>query len=235
MKTRSSRPCVPRADFDRLRAVREGARGLLAATAALAGLSAPACDHGLVGVPIDGEAAAPTEPASPPVADEALIAPKPYGFSWVEVGVLAGLAHPAASSLGVDGSLDWLAGEGVRLLVSLTLGPIAPEDLEAHGLDGLHLPVVDFTPPSLDQMFAFVSEVSSRREQGEPVAVHCGAGLGRTGTMLAAWFVNEGLTADEAIVHVRTLRPGSVETLSQEDAVRSFEAVLHERRPLRTR
>jgi atypical dual specificity phosphatase len=55
------------------------------------------------------------------------------------------------------------------------------------------------------------------------VAVHCGGGLGRTGTLLACYLVSaEGLPADAAIARVRAARPGSVETEDQEQAVRRY-------------
>jgi atypical dual specificity phosphatase len=54
------------------------------------------------------------------------------------------------------------------------------------------------------------------------VAVHCTAGKGRTGTVLAAYLVTTGLSAHAAIDRVRHLRPGSVETPDQEEAVEEF-------------
>ena len=43
------------------------------------------------------------------------------------------------------------------------------------------------------------------------VAVHCKAGLGRTGTVICAYMMHEaGMTAEEAIVYCRLCRPGSV-------------------------
>lgn len=48
-------------------------------------------------------------------------------------------------------------------------------------------------------------------------------GLGRTGTLLACYLVRrEGLDAGEAIVRVRRIRPGSVETREQAQAVEAF-------------
>ena len=49
-----------------------------------------------------------------------------------------------------------------------------------------------------------------------------GAGLGRTGVVLAAYFVAKGATAQNAIARVRRLRPGSVETDEQAEAIEHY-------------
>src|SRR5205085_3036220 len=87
------------------------------------------------------------------------------------------------------------------------------------GLLVLHVPVEDMEAPTQAQLDHCVSAIRRARAQGLGVAVHCAAGLGRTGSVLAAYFVAQGFTAEAAITRVRDLRPGSVETESQEEAI----------------
>jgi atypical dual specificity phosphatase len=54
------------------------------------------------------------------------------------------------------------------------------------------------------------------------VAVHCTAGLGRTGVILACYFVTTGLNPRDAMARVRRMRPGSIETTEQAKAVSEF-------------
>jgi len=135
-----------------------------------------------------------------------------YGFSFVEPQ-LAGMPLPYGDDFA------FLASESVDLLVGLRLSAVDPADLEPHGIDYLHLPIEDFHPPTLEQQHAFVEAVGARIDAGDTVGVHCTAGLGRTGTLIATWFVHRGMSPREAIDHVRKLRPGSIETDEQEQSV----------------
>ncbi len=145
-------------------------------------------------------------------------------FSWVIDGQLAGMADPTRSL--PEEHLQFLEEEHVEFLVSLTEDGTDPDAAGAHGITVLHIPVADFTAPTMDQLQLFVWVAQAAIEEERAVGVHCTAGLGRTGTFLAAYFVAEGMTAKEAIEHVRSIRPHSVETPTQYAAVEEFEALL---------
>lgn len=125
-----------------------------------------------------------------------------------------------------DEALAALAAQGVSVLVNLHTHAHEVERLAPHGLSQVHLPVDDFTPPSPEQISQGVSAVAEAVASGKGVAVHCGAGLGRTGTLLACYLVHQGAEADAAVEHVRAIRPGSVETAEQHQAVRNYAARL---------
>lgn len=121
---------------------------------------------------------------------------------------MLGCAYPRTNR-----ALAALSEGGVRVLVNLHERPHDPVRLERHGLREVHIPVRDFAAPSPGQIGSALDAVLESLAAGEAAAVHCGGGLGRTGTMLACYLVgSEGLGADEAVQRVRAIRPGSVET-----------------------
>jgi atypical dual specificity phosphatase len=142
----------------------------------------------------------------------------PNPFDWLLPDQLGACVNPAL----LPDVIDELRAHGIGLVINLHEEPDAAELLARLHADGLHLPVADFTPPAQTQLGQGVRAIDAALARGMRVAVHCGGGLGRTGTLLAAFLVSHGATADEAIARVRAARPGSVETREQEAAVREF-------------
>lgn len=86
------------------------------------------------------------------------------------------------------------------------------------GLGWTQWPLPDFGVPDARAMRdwdAVQAGVLERVRAGERVLVHCAAGLGRTGTMVAVLLQGLGADAHEAIRRVRAVRPGTIETEAQ--------------------
>ncbi len=111
--------------------------------------------------------------------------------------------------------LEALAADGVASVVDLR----AEQNIQTHdalrnrlGIDRFHIPLRDGQAPTRAQVECFLNAVD--RSPGR-VFVHCGAGVGRTGTMAAAYLVSTGqATCEEAVGRNLSVGPPSVEQLA---------------------
>jgi atypical dual specificity phosphatase len=142
---------------------------------------------------------------------------QPHGFTWVEQPLLAAMGRPESVE-----ELQWLRQQGIEILISLTEDPPRRQWVNEAGLMLVHVPVVDMEAPTQDDLDKCVAVIERAHQRKMGVAVHCGAGLGRTGVILACYFASKDLGAKNAIARVRRLRPGSIETADQEEAVSEF-------------
>lgn len=166
------------------------------------------------------------EPGSEPVprgdaAPAATSAPSasrgPRGFAWLLPGRLAGTPWPGLIH-GLDYDMRLLADIGVTQLVALTEERFDPGWAAPYGIGCLAHPMPDMQAPGLSQALAICRDIDAMLQGGEVIAVHCRAGLGRTGTVLAAyWLWRSAGKADalSALEHVRRIEPGWVQSQPQ--------------------
>lgn len=155
--------------------------------------------------------------------------PEVNGFSWVIAGKLAGMGLPGWPFSDQAADLESLKGAGIGAVVTLTEYALESDAVETSGLEVLHLPIPDMTPPSREDIEQFTHFVDEALSADKPVAAHCLAGRGRTGTMLACYLVKQGLDAAAAIAQIREQRPGSIETQEQVMAVFDYARYLKEK------
>ena len=99
----------------------------------------------------------------------------------------------------------------VAAVVRLNEAQYGAATFEARGISHYHLEFDDCTCPTDRIVAAFLDVSEAAIAAGGSVAVHCRAGLGRTGTLIALYLMrSEGFTAREAMGWLRVMRPGSV-------------------------
>ncbi|MFB0506085.1 MAG: dual specificity protein phosphatase family protein [Thermodesulfobacteriota bacterium] len=146
---------------------------------------------------------------------------------WIDEPMVLGSSNPTINQL------EKLYQEGFRTIISLLdereqtpnydIGKVG-----TLGFKRYSIPVKDFSVPMLDDFKTFLKTIHRALEEGK-VLVHCQAGLGRTGTMAAAYWIGKGLSVNEAIKMIRKSNPSVVETDGQENSLYELEAFISSR------
>lgn len=146
-------------------------------------------------------------------------------------GVVLGPAPGGFGGAGLEADLDDVVARGLLFVVCFL------EDHEFEHLDGepsadgyrtacerrglrlQRVPVEDFAAPTwadVQTVRRFVGEATSA------VYLHCMAGLGRAGTLAAALCILDGMPVEDAIMLVRWVRPGAIQSEAQERFLRGL-------------
>ena len=145
------------------------------------------------------------------------ITKKPTNFSWLIAEKLAGSGMPTS----ID-ELNWILSQGVKSIVTMTENSLP--DNWINNIDYLHVPTPDFTAPDMEKIDTAVDFIHEQISDNQAVMVHCAAGMGRAGTILACYLVKyKKYSAKDAIIKVRKERPGSIQSEVQELAIGFYE------------
>ena len=151
-----------------------------------------------------------------------MISDRPTHFSWVSEGKLAGSGLPIT-----EDEFRWVVDKGIKSIVSVREVHLPSKWFDGGEIDYLHLMVEDYGAPTMEVLDETVDYIDKKIRSGKAVLVHCAAGKGRTGAVLAAYIIKkEKLTAEQAIEKIRLMRPGSVQSLTQETALSMYEKYL---------
>jgi len=143
---------------------------------------------------------------------------RPMNVSFID-GCVCGSARPMSKK-----EVDFLVSKkGVSAILSLTENPL-PSEWLGQLKDYKHISIRNHTAPNISQLTEAVDFVTTNVRVGRKTAVHCAAGKGRTGTVLAAYLcASQHISSKQAIQTVRAKRSGSVEKNSgQEEVVSQF-------------
>ena len=151
-----------------------------------------------------------------------MITGRPDNFSWLIYGKLAGSAIPTSKD-----EINWVEEQGIKSIVTVREEPLDENWVE--DVKYLHVISNDMGVPEFRDLVNSVDYIHKRITEDEPVMVHCLAGLGRTGTILACYLIKyEKISAKNAIQKIREKRHGSIQSFTQEEIIFRFEKFVKE-------
>lgn len=129
-------------------------------------------------------------------------------------------------------TIDDLAAQGIDVIISLlerqeaSALSLGQEHMycEEAGMEFRVFPIADFSLPEREIFLLFISGICADLKAGKSVAVHCRAGIGRSGMTVSGVLMQFGATAQQAIDQVSIARGKKVpDTQAQQQFIKSLE------------
>jgi hypothetical protein len=129
---------------------------------------------------------------------------------WVVDGRFLAGEYPLGRRSADDGAerIQDFVDAGIDMFIDLTEpGECPPYDgLLPEGIDYHRSPIPDAKLPQLaQQMRALQREIAAALAAGKTIYVHCRAGIGRTGTTVGCYLVEQGLSGEAALTELNRL------------------------------
>lgn len=119
---------------------------------------------------------------------------KEYPVKWITPDIAVGYAPRSQEALAT------IRANGVEAIVNLCAECFDLHQLEkSAGFDVCYVPVQDEDAPSMEDLERTLEWMAEHIKNGKKVLVHCRFGIGRTGTMIAAYLMSEGYSFKEAL------------------------------------
>ena len=145
---------------------------------------------------------------------------RPDKFSWLIKSKLAGSGIPTSIN-----EVQWVLDQGIKSVVTIREEPL--DESWVKDVNYLHILSNDMSVPEFDDLIYAVDFIHRRITNNEPVLVHCLAGMGRTGVILACYLIKyQKMSASKATEKIREERPGSIQSYPQEEIIFRFEKFL---------
>lgn len=132
-------------------------------------------------------------------------------MSWIIPKKIMAMSSPSTTDLRPRFFLPYFKYNRVSTIIRLNEPMYKDSEFEDDGVKAVDMEYPDGSNPYNDTIVKFIQICDRELAKGNALAVHCRAGLGRTGTLIGLYMMHKfGFSARSAIAWLRLCRPGSV-------------------------